>query len=157
MHTNTNSVSVVSVVQNPLKVIKLSGKINKDNDCLRRQLINAYLDLSKGNWIMSLDSYSFKVFTPEHLETVYEISSPFCTSISFDLQSRTAISDFALLGHIYAVCPKGQFYFGNFERTWFSIDIPSTDFKIICKQTQMTKQPNAEIDIELTVLFQRQN
>jgi hypothetical protein len=154
--TSNTNISVVNVVQNPLKVIKLSAKINKDNDSLRTQLIKAYLDLSKGNWITSLDTFCFRVYNPVQLETVYEITSPMCTSISFDHDSKTAISDFALLGHIYAVSPKDQFYFGSFERTWFSVDIPSTDLKICCKQMLMTKQPTAEIDLQLTVLFQRQ-
>jgi hypothetical protein len=54
------------------------------------------------------------------------------------------------------VSPNQNFYFGEFQRTWFSVDCPATELQIFCKQLEMTNQGNAEIDLELTVLFQRQ-
>ena len=150
------SINPVCLIQNPLKVIKLCGKVNKDNQTLKTELVKAYLDLFQGNWIISLDSFCFKVNSPSQLETVYEISTSLCPGVFFNAETKRPSSDLTIIGHIYAVSPKDLFFFGNFQRTWFSIDFPSTQLEIFCKHLDMTKQENADIDLALTVLFQRQ-
>jgi len=146
----------VHILNNPLKIIKVKGKINKDKKIIPVNLVPAYMDLSRGIWNISLDSYCFKVIEPAQLETVYEISATLCTTLEFGENQRQS-SGLATLGHIDADCPKDRFLFAHFEQKWFTVDNPnSTHFEVYCKAIDMTKQDNAEIELEITILFQRQ-
>lgn len=146
----------VQILNNPLKIIKGKGQINKDNEIIHFNLVPAYLQLNRGVWNMSLDTFCFKVIGPSQLQTVYEISSSLCTCLQLG-ENLMPISGLATLGHMFALCEKNTFMFGEFERKWFTVDNPnSTFFDVICKPIDMTKQVDADIQLELTILFQRQ-
>jgi len=138
-----------------VKVIKAKGSINKDNKIIHVKLVPAYTDLYKGVWNISLSTYCFKVNEPAQLETVYAISSTLCTSIELS-EIGLPVSGLTTLGHIYAVCPQGNFVFGQFENQWFTIDHPnSSQFQLIFSPVKMTEQATADIEVEITILFQR--
>lgn len=150
------NIQSVQIINNPLKIVKVTGILNKDQDVLHVNLVPAYMDLSKGIWCLSLDTYCFKAIAPAQLETVYEISSTLSTSMQLG-STFLPVSGLAILGHMYAVSPKDNFFFGNFERKWFTIDNPnSSHFELICKQIGITKQETAQVSVEITILFQRQ-
>jgi len=150
------NIQSVQVINNPLKIVKVKGVINKGNEFLNVNLVPAYMDLNKGIWNLSLDTYCFKVIAPAQLETVYELSTTLCTSIEVG-DTYLPASGLATLGHIYAVAPKDTFLFGHFERKWFTIDNPNSSyFRLICKPIEMIKQDDSDIVVEITMLFQRQ-
>jgi hypothetical protein len=154
--TSCFNTQVVQIVNNPLKIVKVTGKINGINNTLSAELVKGYLDLAKGSWVVTLDTYCLKVLNPEHVDTVFELSTPLSNVMKFSQENLRPSSDFATLGHIYVNCHKTDFSFGHFEKKYFPVDSPSNRLQIVCKAIPMTQQSSQEIDMELTILFQRQ-
>lgn len=91
------------MLKNPLKTIKIKCQINKDNEAEIVTLVSDYLDITEGVWEVSLDTYCYKVNSPDFLETVYEVSTSLCTGCELDKSTNEYRTNNTVLGHIHAV------------------------------------------------------
>lgn len=151
------NLQVVRIVKNPLKIVKLSGTINQNVDKLSIDLVKGYINLEIGNWLVSLNTFCFRVHNPPQIETVFQVSSPICNSIVRKGKNSLPSNELTILGHIYAVSPNENFLFGNFPSTWFAVDNPSSKLELFFVPIEMTKPAgNFDLLMEVTVLFERQ-
>ena len=156
----STTMSTVKIISNPLKVVKVTGTFvqNSDSDTtpFYVPIIPAYLDITKGVWNMSLDSYCVKVHKPSTANLVLEISSSAVTAYEELDQTGRHVSVSAPLGHIFLFSQDGQASFGPFEKKWFTVEENSHGLYLFLKQNKLSKLPVLELDFEITVLFQRQ-
>lgn len=151
----------VKILSNPLKVVKVSGVYEEKSTTTNDNYFNIpvvlpYMDISKGIWNLSLDTYIVKAKKPDQIETVVEVSSSGVTSYEFVEETGRHMSIPAPLGHIYTVVPKDNFIFGSFDKKWFTIDDTSFGLQLFLKQSKLSKVDELKFDFEITMLFQRQ-
>ena len=156
----SSKMSTVKIISNPLKVVKFTGtfvqKSGSESAPFYLPIIPAYLDVTKGVWNMSLDTYCIKVKKPTDANLILEISSSAITAYeNLDLTGRH-VSVAAPLGHIYIITQGDQTVFGPFEKKWFTVEENSHGIDMFIKQNKLSTLPILEFDFEITVLFQRQ-
>lgn len=148
----------VRILSNPLKVVKCKGTFQEgQKDYFNVPIIPTYMDLTKGVWCISLDTYTVKFNKPDEIETVLEISSSVATNYEPLEETGRHVSSHTPLGHIYAVGSKDVCLFGNFEKKWFLVEEHPFGFvEIYIKQSSLCKVEKLEFSFEFTLLFQRQ-
>lgn len=151
----------VVVINNPLKVIKMKGTFKypedrNDANINYLEIVPSYMDLSKGVWNMSLDSYALKTNDEsKHLDCVLEVSTNFVNSFEYIQLTRNFQSVPAVLGHMYGFGTVKTF--DHFEKKWFTVE--NTGFgnslSLYLKQNEIFKTTFINVNYEITILFQR--
>jgi hypothetical protein len=148
---------------NPLKQVRYVASYVAENKSSFEEIQNRwnvsivpqYMDLTKGIWNVSLDSYVYKSKT--QIDTVFEIS----TNLSFCYESvqGTNLNKSALtrLGSIHSFSPGNVANFGPFEKKWFLVEPADSQFELVISQNKLSimRTPRLEVEFDLTFLFQR--
>ena len=151
----------VTLLNNPLKIIKCRGTFkeepNKRNE-LFVSLIPTYMDITKGVWNMSLDTYAMKTNkTDNPMNTVLEVTSNLVTSYKYNSEnSDTFESTPAILGHMFGFGVNKSF--DHFEKKWFTIENAyacGPMLRLMFNQNELFKTTPVDLTFEITILFQR--
>ena len=166
----------VLLINNPLKQVHFTGSyvakfgrvqskgLNKfvEEKDFRVNLIPHYMDIQKGVWNVTLDSYMYQCKTSSAYEnTVLDISTSLVTSYITDVKTGCVKSRPASLGRIYITrtAPNQAMgcHGGSFEKKWFTIEQQQESFQVTIKQHEFCVVPLdiLEIDFEISFLFQR--
>ncbi len=150
----------VVILNNPLKVIKIKGTFkdpeNEHDNTNLLPLVTSYMDLSKGVWNMSLDTYALKSNNEtKHLDCVLEVSTNLVNSFEYIGHTQNFQSVPAILGHMFGFGSLKTF--DHFEKKWFTVEDASmgSTLSVYLKQNAIFKTTLLDVDYELTILFQR--
>jgi hypothetical protein len=151
----------VLLINNPLKVIKIKGTFkdpeeqnHNNTNCM--EMVTSYMDLSKGVWNLSLDTYALKTNDQsKHLDCVIEVSTNFVSSFEYIKNTQNYQSVPAILGHMYGFGTTKTF--DHFEKKWFTLENAGSGnmFSLYLKQNDLFKTTPVNANYELTILFQR--
>jgi hypothetical protein len=160
-----NTYPHVILVNNPLKNLKITSKINSSTTIVKALVPESYLDLKTGIWNISLDYVIAKApASTVPVKAIYDIKTALVTSLAFEnglTEFCFPKSQFTSLGQFELVMKDRSasniFLFKKFTPQWYYIDQPSLDhFELQIIQNDflpLTIQNNFEI--ELGLLFQR--
>jgi hypothetical protein len=151
----------VILINNPLKVIKIKGTFKDPeeqnyNNTNSLEIVTSYMDLSKGVWNLSLDTYALKSNDDsKHLDCVLEVSTNFVSSFEYTKNTQSYQSTPAILGHMSGFGTLKTF--DHFEKKWFTLENAGTGnmFSLYLKQNEIFKKTPVNLNYELTILFQR--
>ena len=151
----------VTILNNPLKIITVKGtftvpETNSSNDIFVN-IVPSYMDLTKGVWNLSLDSYAIKTNEggKSKLDCVLEVSTNLVSAFEYQAGKSNYNSFSAPLGHMFGFGTTKSF--DHFEKKWFTIDenASGNQLQLYIKQKQIFKVPKLNISYEITILFQR--
>jgi hypothetical protein len=117
---------------NPLKqvryrsVYKAQNRLSNYEEIENKWSVNIvpqYIDLTKGVWNVSLDSYVYKVSLPQvgTIDTILEVSTSLCTSYQSIAGKNLDKTVCTRLGSIHVYSKANLANFGPFEKKWFMI------------------------------------
>jgi hypothetical protein len=150
---------------NPLKQIRFVAayKANNGSKLVETEnkwtvnIVPQYMDLTKGIWHVSLDSYVYKCNSPLKIDTIFEISTSLCTSFESIQGTNLNQSVFTRLGSIHAFSPANLCNYGPFEKKWFLVEPADSQFQLFITQNKMSviNVPSVEVEFDISFLFQR--
>lgn len=147
----------VLVINNPLKIIKCSGTFKEELNINEYyiNLIPTYMDISRGIWNISLDTYCIKSTTATPLKCIVEVSTNLVTAYKYKGTNNDTFESIpAPLGHMVAYDTMKSFE--HFEKKWFTIESGSGGaFKLMLSQNETMKEKDVNFQFEITILFQR--
>lgn len=116
-----------------------------------------YIDLTRGLWNVSLDSYVYKCTQPRKIDTIFEISTSLCTSFQQIQGTGLNTSVYTRLGSIHAFSDANLSNFGPFEKKWFFVEESDNRFELFITQNKMSAMNVAELQVhfDISLLFQR--
>ena len=150
-------------LNNPLKQILFTNNYtyNSNSKSEKNQFfvptVKEYMDLSKGIWNVSLDTYVIKNLDYA-VDTVLDISTNLVSGIKFDKLRNTHESSNACLGKIFLYVSPNMHFSGPFEKKWFTVQSGRdfANFEFYVKQNPLaTKETSINFDFEISFLFQR--
>jgi|APCry1669189241_1035207.scaffolds.fasta_scaffold137567_1 hypothetical protein len=122
-------------------------------------LVPQYMDLTKGIWNVSLDSYIYKISSPQTVtfDTILEISTSLCTSYQSIAGKSLNKTVFTRLGNIHVYSKANLANFGPFEKKWFMVDNVNNhfDLHVTAHELSFMRLPKIEIEFDISFLFQR--
>lgn len=116
-----------------------------------------YIDLTRGIWNVSLDSYVYKCREPRKIDTIFEISTSLCSSFEQIQGTSLNKSVCTRLGSIHTFSDAGLSNFGPFEKKWFLVEESDSRFELYITQNKMSVMNVAslKVDFDISLLFQR--
>lgn len=153
---------------NPLKqvryrsVYKAQNRLSNYEEIENKWSVNIvpqYIDLTKGVWNVSLDSYVYKVSLPQvgTIDTILEVSTSLCTSYQSIAGKNLDKTVCTRLGSIHVYSKANLANFGPFEKKWFMIDNVKNhfDLNVNAHELSFTRYSKIEIELDISLLFQR--
>jgi hypothetical protein len=156
--------SFVWPVQNPLKQVICNNtytyNINSksENSKFYVPIVKDYMDLSKGVWNVSLDTYVIKNNGARTADTILDISTNMVSGFLHNRKENTNNAQNICLGKIFLICPAHMTIGGPFEKKWFTVSSNREfcKFEIFVQQNHLsTVQTSLELEFEMTFMFQR--
>ena len=120
-------------------------------------VVKDYMDLSKGIWNVSLDTYVIKT-NHNAADIVLDISTNLVSGFLFDKKKNTNESRNVCLGKIFLVSPPYMVTGGPFEKKWFNVQTNRefSNFEIYVQQNALSHPlTSLELEFEITFLFQQ--
>jgi hypothetical protein len=153
----------VWLVNNPLKQIIWEEKYIYNRNSKSEKIkffvpiVQEYMDLSKGVWNVSLDTYVIKNLDYA-VDTVLDISTNLVSGIRINKSANTHESQNVCMGKIYLFAAPNTVTAGPFEKKWFTVQCGKehSNFELYVKQNFLADKLNSLIlDFEISFLFQR--
>jgi hypothetical protein len=168
----------VLLLNNPLKQIICTGKYTLEvayaNPILKSprqekeeskhyiKLVKEYMDLSKGVWNVTADTYVYRINKPNSssgydADLTLDVSTNLVTGYSVDNETNTHQSRPVCLGQFSATSTAASWR-GSFEKKWFTVDTGREffNFELYVQKNQLAVYgPLYDIDFEISFLFQR--
>jgi hypothetical protein len=167
VHVLNDPLGVV-VLNNPLKQVVWSGTYTFSRNQKDEQskffirMVKEYMDLSKGIWNVTLDTYIVKSTLPDPVDTVLDVSTNLVSGFQSDQKTNTHESKNVCLGKMFLITSQGQATGGPFEKKWFTVASGRefSNFELHIKQNPLAVKPKDHgiaynLDFEITLLFQR--
>lgn len=156
--------SFVWPVQNPLKQVICNNTYTynitskSENSKFYVPIVKDYMDLSKGVWNVSLDTYVIKNNGARTADTILDISTNMVSGFLHNRKENTNNAQNICLGKIFLICPAHMTIGGPFEKKWFTVSSNREfcKFEIFVQQNHLTTvQTSLELEFEMTFMFQR--
>lgn len=160
---DTKNMFYTWLLNNPLKQITCNHTymfdINTKNETSKFfvPVVKEYMDLSKGIWNVSLDTYVFKN-SETAADTILDVSTNLVSGFLFDKTKNTHETKNVCLGKVFLVSPPHLVVGGPFEKKWFTVETNRefSNFEIYVKQNNLAIEHNSlQLEFEISLLFQR--
>lgn len=145
----------VKIVNNPLKLVLLNGKLTEKNSTLRCQLCQDYIDIRIGNWNVAIRDISFSASKLPSAVEFINVSTNLVTGKQMDTNQSLRLFDPPL--ERFEISTRYPKKLITFQEHWFSVnaqtDLVELDFQF-WPSLQLPQGPY-DIDVNVSLLLYR--